>query len=170
MSKIWKALKEAKNRPCCWRTIWNTISLIKNSKLTPSEVCKKFFKKSLAKTWLQLFKQPVRLQQNSGKNVYPYTKGKRTNITKQKLQGELWSNLCRIIHILTKFQNFKSNKCLIKNCCIIPVDFDSILFKIYIPQMLLVGLASLTPLVKENSLHFRCVYRGVGVCMWVCTT
>ena len=128
MSEIWKALKEDKNRPCCRRTIWSMISLIKNSKLTPSEICK-ILRRTLAKTWLQLFKQPIRLQQNSGTKVYPYTKGKRTNITNQKLQGELWSNLCRIIHILTKFQNFKSNKCLIKNCYIIPVDFGSIYLK-----------------------------------------
>ena len=128
VSKIWKALKEAKNHPCCRRTIWSMISLIKNSKLTPFVICKNF-KKTLAKTWLQLFKQPVRLQQNSGTKVYPYIKGKRSSITNQKLQGGLWSNLCRIIHILMKFQNFKPNKCLIKNCCIIPVGFGSINLK-----------------------------------------
>ena len=44
VSEIWKALKEAKNYPCCRRTILSMISLIKNSKLTPFGACKNFLK------------------------------------------------------------------------------------------------------------------------------
>ena len=38
---------------------------------------------------MQLFKQLVRIQQNSGTKVYPDSQSKRTSIANQKLQGEL---------------------------------------------------------------------------------
>ena len=123
-----KALKKAKNRPCYRRTIWSMISLIKNSKLTSFDFVK-IKKKTLAKIWRNFLSNLLGFSRILVQKVDPYTKGKKTSITNQKLQGQLWSNLCRLIHIRTKFRNFKSSKCFIKNCCIIPVGFGSIYLK-----------------------------------------
>ena len=128
MNEIGKALKKAKNRPCCRRTIWSMISFLKNSKLTSFDFVK-IKTKTLAKTRCNFLSNLLGFSRILVQKVYLYTKGKKTSITNQKLQGQLWSNLCRLIDVRTKFQNFKSSKFLIKNCCIIPVGFGCIYLK-----------------------------------------